>query len=114
MGGWICLIICVIPICLFYRSGHTTFMMFSIINTVANFWTFGVMHNFAMKQHSSWTEQVQKNRELEGKLDKETKRHLRKIAETLCPEDVPDWLAIMNIVTFTIGISLIALSFFLK
>jgi 4-amino-4-deoxy-L-arabinose transferase-like glycosyltransferase len=94
MGGWICLIICVVPIYFFYVSNHIALMIFSIVNAAIYFWSFGVMHNYAMKQNSLWAEQVQKNKELEeGPLGIEEKIKLQRIGNKLRPEDVPEWLA---------------------
>ena len=115
MGGWICLIICLVPIYFFYTSSHIGLMIFSIVNAVINFWSFGIMHNFAMKQNSQWAERVQKNRELEeGPLSFEDEVKLNKIANTLRPEDVPDWLVYVNILTTIIAIILSAIYWFGK
>lgn len=47
MRGWIFLSICLVPLLLFYVSGKTGWMVVSIVNAVANFWSFGIMHNYA-------------------------------------------------------------------
>jgi hypothetical protein len=79
-------------------------MIFAIAHAVLNFWSFGVMHNYAMKQNSQWAESVRKNRESEeGPLDIEEEIQLKKIANTLRPEDAPDWLAYISIVTTILG-----------
>jgi len=107
MGGWICLIICAVPIYFFYVSNHTVLMIFSIVNTAINFWSFGVMHNYAMKQNSLWSERVRKNRELEeGPLSLEEEIKLRRIGNTLRPEDVPDLLVYINVITTIMGLIL--------
>lgn len=98
------MIICVVPIYFFYVSHHIGLMIFAIAHAVLNFWSFGVMHNYAMKQNSQWAESVRKNRESEeGPLDIEEEIQLKKIANTLRPEDAPDWLAYISIVTTILG-----------
>lgn len=107
MGGWICLIICVVPIYFFYVSDHIVLMIFSIVNAAINFWSFGVMHNYAVKQNSLWAERVRKNRELEeGPLSLEEDIKLQRIGNTLRPEDVPDWLVYVNVITTIMGLIL--------
>jgi hypothetical protein len=115
MGGWICLIICVVPIYFLYVSNHMVLMIFSIVNAAINFWSFGVMHNYAMKQNNLWAERVRKNRELEEwPLRLEEEIELRKIGNTLRPEDVPDWLAYINVITTILGVILFITYWFLK
>lgn len=115
MGGWICLIICMVPIYFFYTSNYIVLMISSIVNAVLNLWSFGVMHNYAMKQSSQWAERVRKNRELEeGPLGLEEEIQLKKIANALRPEDVPDWLAYVNVITTIMGFILFIAYWFIK
>ena len=47
--GWFSLLICVIPIFLLYGTGHLVLWTIGIINAVLNFWSFGIMHNYALE-----------------------------------------------------------------
>jgi len=90
-------------------------MVLSILNAAINFWSFGVMHNYAIKRNNVWAEQVRKNRELEeGPLGLEEEIILHKIASTKRPEDVPDWLVYVNAITTVIGIILFVVYWFIK
>jgi hypothetical protein len=107
MGGWISLIICVVPIYLFYVSSHIVLMIFSIVNAAINLWSFGVMHNYAMQQSIFRAEQIRKNRELEEEpLSLEDEVRLHKIENILTPDDAPDWLAWVCLITNILGLIL--------
>ena len=114
MGGWISLIICLSPIYLFYASDHMVLMVISIINSVVNFWSLGVMYNYAMRRNSMWVEQFRKARDLEGRLSPEEEVELRKIGNMLRPDDVPDWLARISIITTILGLILFILYWFIR
>lgn len=90
-------------------------MMFSIVNSVVNFWSFGVMHNYAMRRNSTWAKNVRKNGKIEeGRLSPDDEAILNKIGNTLRPEDAPDWLALVSIITTIVGIILFILYWFIK
>jgi len=117
MGGWINLIICLVPVYLLYRSGQTPWMILAVVNAVANFWSFGVMHNYAVEAKKSKVDRLRQNMALEGRLNEEAESRLNKLQDNIDPEStthVPNWITTINILTFVIGISLIVYAVFSK
>jgi len=45
--GWLSVLLSAVAAFLFYRSGHMALMILAIIAVLGNFWSLGVMHNFA-------------------------------------------------------------------
>jgi hypothetical protein len=90
-------------------------MAFSIINAVINLWSFGIMHNYAIRNNSEFAETVRKNRESEeGALSLDNKKKLLKIANKLRPEDIPDWLVYLNIITVFLAVIFFIVYWFVK
>jgi hypothetical protein len=45
--GWLSILLSAIAAFLFYKTGHLALMILSIIAALGNFWSWGVMHNYA-------------------------------------------------------------------
>ncbi|MDA2911420.1 hypothetical protein MYX04_10875 [Nitrospiraceae bacterium AH_259_D15_M11_P09] len=89
--------ICIVSAFLLYGTGHPYLFGLAIANAIANFWSTGVMDNFAREYYTrigadnpdivpSWME-----RTLEG----------------LAADYVPNWLASLNMGTAVIGLALL-------
>ena len=48
--GWLSVLLSVIAAILFYRTEHTVLMILAILVSVVCFWSWGIMHNFALVQ----------------------------------------------------------------
>lgn len=114
MGGWICFAVCLLPSYFFYKSGHMILMTIAIVNAAINFWSFGIMYNYAVHRNSQWAETIRKNRELEGQLSDEDEDRLNKIGSVMRPEDAPDWLTWINMLTSLVGLIFLVLCWFLR
>lgn len=112
--GWISVINCIIPAYLFYQAGDTLFCTISSINAVIQFWSFGVMHNYAMNPVIGQANQLRKNLELEGLLDKEVEEKLYTLTKNLEADAIPNWLAGINLTSFLIGVGLLILYIVVK
>lgn len=48
--GWLPVLLSVVATILFYRTGHAVLMVLAILTSIGGFWSWGVMHNFAVEQ----------------------------------------------------------------
>jgi hypothetical protein len=113
MGGWITIAINGVAAYLFYSIELSSLMILSIVNGIISFWSFGVMSNYAINSVTSKAETLRKNMELEGSLDEEAEERLEKLRGSSNPDAVPNWLTVINMLTFVIGIILLASYFFI-
>lgn len=84
MGGWISVIVSIIPVYLFWKNGLIILSVIAVVNLLINFWSFGIMHNFYYR--------ARQNR-------------LNKAIEL-----VPNWVTMINIATAIIGLVLLIIS----
>jgi len=92
-------------------------MIISLVNGVVNFWSFGVMHNYALTASSEKIKRLRDNLELAGNLDEEKMSRLNEMENKIDPRSVdavPDWLATTNMLTTLIGLFFLVVSFVLK
>ena len=48
--GWLTVTFAIIASVLFYGTGHTILLVIAIVFGIADFWSWGVMHNYATDQ----------------------------------------------------------------
>lgn len=89
--GWLSILLSAIAAILFYRTGHLALMVFAIIAVLGNFWTFGVMHNFA-------TEVAKRRPNYNGGFYDITRQEAA---------SVPDWISWANMVFSLAGLILL-------
>jgi len=103
MGGLISVIISVLAAIAFFDIGHRFLFWLCVAITVVSFWSWGVMHNYAMNSAKARWDQIRENVIQEGGSPEEIAR-LDSTPIHLSNGDVnavPDWLATVNmLVTF--------------
>ncbi len=114
MGGWINVGVSLIAAFSFYRIDQTFLMVLSIINAVISFWSFGVMHNFAIQPGKAKIERLRENMKLEGRFDKQAEARLDSISVPIVPDAAPNWVTNINITTFLFGIVFIIIFIVLR
>ena len=91
MGGWITIGISALATYSFYRIDQTFLMILSIANTGLSFWSFGVMHNYALDTSKSKAKILRENMRVEGRLDEQAEKRLNKHARRINPSAAPNW-----------------------
>ena len=116
MGGWISVIASLIATILLYGTGHLYLFVFAILITITCFYTFGIMHNYAISSAKVRHERILKNMKLEGRSQEKITAFDNRIIE-LGPHDaniVPDKLAFINLITSITGYVLLLIAIYLK
>jgi hypothetical protein len=103
--GWLSFLICVIPLYLLYNTGHRLLWILALGNAIANLWSSGVMHNYAVESSAERIKGLQRNLALEGKLDSEKQHQLDGLKLTVNLNAAPNWLSKVNIVSLVIGLA---------
>jgi hypothetical protein len=65
--GWLSFLVCALPLYLLYNAGHPVLWVLALINGIANLWTFGVMHNYAVEASTQRIKGLRRNLAVEGK-----------------------------------------------
>jgi hypothetical protein len=107
VGGCISFLICLAPALLFFRAGETGWLILTAVNAAANFWSFGVMHNYAIGTARDKIITMRKNLSMEGVPPDEIERRLAPLRGQLDPRAVPDWLSWSNMLTSFLGAGLL-------
>ena len=102
--GWFSSLIYVVPIYLLYNTGHPVLWALTIVNAIVNFWSYGVMHNYAVRQSLRGIKRLRENLAFDGTLDVEKERELDRLKLKSNPDAVPDWLAGINILSTLVGL----------
>jgi hypothetical protein len=102
--GWLSFLICAVPIYLLYNTGRPILWVIVLVNAVANLWSYGVMHNYAVQSSAERIKRLRENLTLEGRLDAEKKREIDRLKLNVNLQAVPGWLTNVNMITFLIGI----------
>lgn len=116
MGGWISVIASLIATILLYGTGHLYLFIFAILVTVACFWTFGIMHNYAISSAKSRHDRILENMKLEGRSEEKITAFDNRIINP-SPHDVntvPDKLAFINMIISITGYVLLLIAIYLK
>src|SRR3990170_1911532 len=116
MGGWISVIASLIATILLYGTGHLYLFIFAILVTVACFWTFGIMHNYAISSAKARHDRILENMKLEGRSEEETTAFDNRIIR-LSPHDVnvvPDKLAFIDMIISITGYVLLLIAIYFK
>ncbi|MEW6172856.1 MAG: hypothetical protein AB1510_07270 [Bacillota bacterium] len=109
MGGLISVIISVLAAIAFYGTGHPLLFWLCVVIVVLSFWSWGVMHNYAMNSAKARWDRIRDNMIREGRSPEEIDRldntpiHLSKADVNV----VPDWLATVNMLVTLGGIGLL-------
>jgi len=116
MGGWISVITSLIATILLYGTGYIYLFVFAILITIACFWTFGIMHNYAISSAKVRHDRILENMKLEGRSEDEITAFDNRIIR-LSPYDanvVPNKLALINMIISITGYVLLAIAIYLK
>jgi hypothetical protein len=116
MGGWISVLASLIATILLYGTGHLYLFVFAILITIACFWTFGIMHNFAISSAKVRHDRISENMKFEGRSEEEVTAFDNRIIR-LSPHDanvVPDKLAFINMIISITGYVLLLIAIYLK
>ena len=116
MGGWISVISSLIATILLYGTGHLYLFIFSILITIACFWSFGIMHNYAVTSAKSRHDRVLENMKLDGRSEAEIATYDNRIISpsTHDVNAVPDKLAFVNMLISIVGYILLLIAIYLK
>ncbi len=109
MGGLISVIIAILASIAFYGTGHPILFGISIITVILCFWSWGVMHNYAIKSAKTRWDRMRENMILEARPQENidcidnTPIHIASADVNA----VPDWLARLNMIFTFIGVVLL-------
>ena len=95
--GWFSILISAIAAFLLFKAGHTVLMILAIIITIGCFWSWGVMHNFAI-------ESAKRRRNYRGGFYDVMPQEV---------ESVPDWITCINMGFSLIGLLLLVTGIFM-
>lgn len=104
--GWLSFLVCALPLYLLYNAGHPVLWVLALINAIANLWTFGVMHNYAVNSSAQRIKDLRRNLVVEGKLDAEKENEIDQLKVTMNLNAVPTWLSTVNMMSFIVGLAL--------
>lgn len=105
--GWLSLLICALPLYLLFNTGHRLLWIVALVNAIANLWSYGVMHNYAVGSSAQRIKNVRRNLALEGRLDADKQRNIDRLKLTGNPDVVPNWLSTINMISFIIGFAFV-------
>ena len=78
--GWLSLLVCALPLYLLYNAGHPVLWVLALINAITNLWTFGVMHNYAVKSSPHRIKRLRQNLAIAGKLNVGKEREIDQLS----------------------------------
>ncbi len=105
--GWLSFLICVVPLYLLYNTGHRVLWIFALGNALANLWSYGVMHNYAVESSAERIKNIKRYLAPEGRFDKEKQRQVDRLKLTFNLEAVPNWLSTVNMISSIIGLGFV-------
>ena len=105
MGGWIGLITTLASVVLFFKLGHHWLGGLGIGIALVQFWSFGVMHNFAYAPIVRWGRAVRQLRE-DGFPDEDVQL-LEGMKPEPDPQLAPDWVTAINVLVTLVGLGLL-------
>ncbi len=107
--GWLHFAICLCAAVLLYRPGPGFLFWIAVAVAVVNFWSFGVMHNFAMSYKKRRMDLLIENMKCEGRPREDWER-LERLPIRLSPHDAeaaPDTVTTVNLITSLGGVALL-------
>jgi len=84
--GWLSVVICALAAYTQYKLDHTALMILAIIAAVGSFWSWGIMHNYAV-------EAARRRLSYTGRFYDFTEGEV---------ESVPNWITLINMI-FSLG-----------
>jgi len=110
MGGWITLILGCFTSYIFFKETNYIFLVLSAVTTIVSFWSFGVMHNYAMDSAVYRIDRLKENFKHEGRPQEEIDRLDRIIINPTEKDlnNIPDVLTYINM-----GSSIMVIVFFI-
>ena len=105
--GWLSFLVCALPLYLFYNAGHPVLWVLTLINAIANLWTFGVMHNYTVNSSAQKLKGLRRNIAVEGKLDADKEREIDQLKLSMNLNAVPTWLSTVNMMSFIVGLAFV-------
>jgi hypothetical protein len=106
--GWLFFLICAVPLYLLYNTGHPILWGLALLNAIADLWSYGVMHNYAVESSSERIKRLRENLALEGRLDAKKERQIDRLKLDMSLQAVPKWLTTLKMMTFVIGLGFLA------
>lgn len=109
MGGLISVIISVLAAFAFYGTGHPLLFGLCLVIVILSFWSWGIMHNYALNSANARWDRIRENMIREGRSSEEID-NLDSAPIHLSEADVdvvPDWLATLNLLATLAGIGLL-------
>lgn len=109
MGGLISVIISILAAITFFGTGNPFLFWVCVIIALLSFWSWGIMHNYAMKSAKARWNHVRENMIQEGRAKEEIDRlDNTPINPSIGDVNaVPDWLATINMLISVAGIGLL-------
>ena len=101
--GCLSVLVCAVPIYFIYNTGQPVLWIATLVNAIANLWSFGVMHNYAVGGSAEKIKRLRDNMTLEGRLDDEAQQRIDKIGLEKDLRAVPNWLSTINLITAIVG-----------
>ena len=87
--GWLSFLICAVPLYLLYNTDRPVLWVIALINAIANLWSYGVMHNYAVQSSAERIKRLRENLDLEGRLDAEEEREIDGLKPRMNLQAVP-------------------------
>lgn len=110
--GWLSVGIAVLAAILLIGAGHTVLLVIAWLNAAINFWSLGIMHNFATEQSLQRSKRIRQNLEREGTLTEERDRELDRLALRKNLNHVPGWITNINLASSLLGVGLLLFAVF--
>ena len=109
MGGLVNLFVCVLAAGAFYGTGHPILFWLSIGAGVVAFWSWGIMHNYAMEPAISRHDLIIQNMRDAGRSEDDISRFDSRIISPgrADANAIPNWLATVNMVATLVGVVLL-------
>ncbi|MFH2107768.1 MAG: hypothetical protein ABII93_03785 [Chrysiogenia bacterium] len=109
MGGFVSLILSVLAGIMFYGTGHPVLFWLCVIVVILSFWSWGVMHNYAMESAKARWDRIRENMIKEERLQENIRRLDRTSIHPTKADinSVPDWITSVNMFVTFVGLGLL-------
>jgi len=111
MGGWIGIIVTGTGAAMLLRMGHAWLGGVAIASAVVQFWSFGIMHNFAYEPVARYMRAIEQLRK-HGFPENDAKA-LEAMKPETDPDLAPNWAAMLNFLATLVGFGLLITAFVL-
>ena len=101
--GWLSFLICAFPLYLLYNTGHRVLWILALGNAIANLWSYGVMHNYAVESSADRIKTLKRNLALRKVLKRNSDK-VDRLNLTANSKAVPNWLSTVNMISSIVGL----------